>query len=317
MNDDERDSPTWWTVPQAAVWIRTSDLAAVESLNSREKVSLFMAAEAFVGAKAAAEQCLQMALERGLIQAFGRSARLDYDVETGKHLYWILEDNDEPIPMEFWKGATLSDESAGDTADATGGLCAINPDGSRWVRIAIDRDTCVSHWPPPISIFPDGGMLLAHLIEDLPSNQVRLDWLLSRPDVVVMGFNTSGELVQIPSRAFERSAIAVDTEKNVLTLGAVSWSAVNVALRDPSEQPVLDQETVNQWMRHRFASWPPGVPAPDRVDDKKAATNHFTCKGYRVTDLETMVRKARKIEAAPWTRSGPNGRKKAAASKKE
>ena len=65
-------------------------------------------------------------------------------------------------------------------------------------------------------------MLLAHLLEDLPSELERLDCILSHPDVVVTGYNSGGERCRSREKPFERSAIEVDREREHPTLGATT-----------------------------------------------------------------------------------------------
>jgi hypothetical protein len=69
----------------------------------------------------------------------------------------------------------------------------------------------------------------------------------------------------------------------------------------------LDQTTLNIWMRERFKKWPIDKAPPDRDEDKAAARAYFTPKGYKVLNLDRMIRRARKDEAKRWTVPGPNG----------
>jgi hypothetical protein len=58
------ESARWWTVPQAAVWIRTRDRAAVDKLDERQSGSLALASMAIAGTLTASA-CLREALRLG------------------------------------------------------------------------------------------------------------------------------------------------------------------------------------------------------------------------------------------------------------
>jgi hypothetical protein len=75
-----------------------------------------------------------------------------------------------------------------------------------------------------------------------------------------------------------------------------------------SSPPIeLDQQTLDLWMRERFKSWPADKAPPDRYEDRDAAKSYFIANGYTFRNIDKMIRAARKAEAEPWTRSGPNG----------
>src|SRR5206468_12296735 len=86
----EDDSDRWWTIPQAAVWIRTRDLSAVQALDHRQEISLFIAADTIPGVFPAATDCLREALKRGRLAVRGRMALPELAVAGGERIWRLL-----------------------------------------------------------------------------------------------------------------------------------------------------------------------------------------------------------------------------------
>jgi len=80
----EDDGEQWWTIPQAAVWIRTRDLSAVQALDFRQRTSLFIAADTIPGVFPTATDCLREALKRGRLAGRGRMALRELAVASGE-----------------------------------------------------------------------------------------------------------------------------------------------------------------------------------------------------------------------------------------
>jgi hypothetical protein len=87
----ETEGTRWWTVPQAAVWIRTRDQAAVEALGEPEARSLAVVAGAIPGVLTASG-CLREALRRGRLSARGRLVLPELAAATGEIAYRALDD---------------------------------------------------------------------------------------------------------------------------------------------------------------------------------------------------------------------------------
>jgi hypothetical protein len=88
--------------------------------------------------------------------------------------------------------------------------------------------------------------------------------------------------------------------------GGMTWSGVTMWR---VKKPLLDQATLNNWMRKRFETWPVNKTPPHRDDDQWDAELHFAPLGYRFRGLDKMIRAARKAEAKAWTTPGSKDRK--------
>jgi hypothetical protein len=318
-----------WTVPQAAVWIRTRDDTAVESLGERERKCLPLAAMAIEdmteGASAiAASGCLATALQRGRLGATGRRAQLEMVDGMEEPQPWILETDDERIPDEFWKAGNFL-PSIGDEGDSA----AVPGERARWLRVTVLADDCIRLWPHPSSFLTREPTPIGAAVADLMTEPAeRLGWLLIRSDVTVTCLNAEGERVPMDRGIFRTSNFTIDNTANSVSADGRRWVSVMVGLAPADRLDVtmervgnaifdgkhkwthtteLDQQSVNVWMRERFNSWPDDKVPPDRYEDRDAAKAHFTATGYRFREIDKMVRVARKAEAEPWTRSGPNG----------
>lgn len=228
MDDDE---PTRrWTVPQAAAWIRTRSLDAVNRLDERQARSLALAEmERSLPGVVQAAHCLRSALKQGRIVALGQPAKLEMTAATGELKFWILDDATTTVPLAFWQAGTFAD----DHAVAPGELGGFD----HWVRLTIDASDCRQHWPTPESIL-DGetkpiGNFLADLLrepEDRPA------WLLDRDDVIVTGLNAGGERVAIDRGVFRTGSFIVD-EANTLRAAGLCWPSVEVSMSGDGERP--------------------------------------------------------------------------------
>ena len=93
MLNDEAPDAACWTIPQAAVWIRTRDLGAVEGLNADQVRSLVLAADIRKGILAASD-CLRAALKGGRLFAQGTAS---------------MDATPSKIPESFWQDGEFSD----------------------------------------------------------------------------------------------------------------------------------------------------------------------------------------------------------------
>jgi hypothetical protein len=220
------DSIIWWTVPQAAVWIRTRDQhAADHGLSPREARSLVLADGAVPGAFSA-RRCLRAALERGRFNAYGRAARLAMASDTGEVHHWILDEHAEIIPQAFWqRGGDFEDG-----LDEDGVRAVVRDESERWVRVVVDRDDCIGHWAAPRSMLADGAVPLGHLIEDKALQAGPEDnwaWFLGHADVTVTGLRDNGQRVTIDRQALATAPVTIDSAGS-LSLGDFRWSCVIV-----------------------------------------------------------------------------------------
>jgi hypothetical protein len=255
------DSITWWTVPQAAVWIRTRDHAAVGSLGERERKCLPLAAmvieDVTEGEGAlAASKCLGTALQRGRLGATGRRAQLEMVDAMDEPQPWILETDDEPIPEEFWKAANFL-PSIGDEGDGA----AVPGERERWLRITVLAADCIRLWPHPSSFLTRKPMPIGAAVADLMTEPAeRLGWLLIRPDVTVTCLNAEGERVPMDRGFFRTSDFTIDNTANSISAEGRRWVSVMVGLRPVSaEMPVGETTT-------------PQRPAPAALGQKARAT---------------------------------------------
>jgi hypothetical protein len=244
----EEEGERWWTVPQAAVWIRTRDLPAVQALDSRQRVSLFMAADMIPGVFPAAMDCLREALERGRLAVRGRLALPELAVTDGRPTLRLLGDRPELVPESFWQsgGAFTDDLEHGVVATAPGAP-------ERWMDLVVEVDDCVGHWQGPESVLGQGRMPLNRVLPTEPDDVAQ--WLLAHPDVVVTGVDGSGARVAI-ERGMFNNPLLIDRQNGVLMTqdGRLTWRAVELELA-PSRAPSPDVEPLARWYNRP-------VPAP-------------------------------------------------------
>jgi len=244
----EGEGERWWTVPQAAVWIRTRDLSAVQALDHRQEKSLFMAADMIPGVFPAATDCLQEALKRGRLAVRGRMALPEVAVTDGQPAWRLLGDQPELVPESFWQsgGAFTDDLEHGVVATAPG-----VPE--RWMDLVVEVDDCVGHWQGPESVLGQGRMPINRVLPSEPDDVAQ--WLLAHPDVVVTGVDGSGARVAI-ERGMFNVPLLIDRQNGVLMTpdGRAAWRAVELELA-PSRAPSLDPEPLARWYNRP-------VPAP-------------------------------------------------------
>jgi hypothetical protein len=318
-----------WTVPQAAVWIRTRDHTTVGSLGERERKCLSLAAMAIEDVTEgegaiAASKCLGTALQRGRLGATGRRAQLEMVDGMDEPQPWILETDDERIPEELWKAGNFL-PSIGDEGDSA----AVAGERERWLRVTVLADDCIRLWPHPSSFLTRKPVPIGAAVADLMTEPAeRLGWLLIRPDVTVSCLNAEGERVPMDRGIFRTSDFTIDNTANSVSADGRRWVSVMVGLAPADRLDLtmervgeaiadgthnwnrrieLDQQTLNLWMRERFKSWPADKAPPDRYEDRDTAKAYFTANGYTFREIDQMIRVARKAEAEPWTRPGPNG----------
>ena len=244
----EEEGERWWTIPQAAVWIRTRDLSAVRALDSRQQKSLFMAADMIPGVFPAATDCLREALKRGRLAVRGRMALRELAGADGQPAWQLLGDEPEMVPQEFW-------QSGGDfTDDLEHGAVATAPGAQeRWKDLVVEVDDCVGHWQGPESVLGQGRMPMNRVLPTEPDDVAQ--WLLAHPDVVVTGVDGSGARVTI-ERGMFNVPLLIDRHNGVLMTedGRTTWRAVELELA-PSRAPNADAEPLARW-RNRPAPAP-------------------------------------------------------------
>lgn len=244
----EDDGEQWWTIPQAAVWIRTRDLSAVQALDFRQRTSLFIAADTIPGLFPAATDCLREALGQGRLAARGRMALRELAVAGGELAWRLLGDEPEFVPQRFW-------QSGGDFADdPEHGVVATAPDEQeRWKDLAVSGDDCVGHWQAPRSVLGQGRVPMRRVLPTGPDDVP--EWLLAHPDVVVTGVDGSGTRVAIERGTFGYPLL-IDRHNGVLMTedGLMTWRAVELEMA-PSVAPGADAEPLARWCNRP-------VPAP-------------------------------------------------------
>jgi len=244
----EGEGERWWTVPQAAVWIRTRDLPAVQALDHRQEKSLFMAADMIPGVFPAATDCLREALKRGRLAVRGRMALPQLAVTDGQPAWRLLGDRPERVPEGFWQsgGAFTDDLEHGVVATAPG-----VPE--RWMDLVVEVDDCVGHWQAPGSVLGQGRMPINRVLPSEPDDVAQ--WLLAHPDVVVTGVDGSGARVAI-ERGMFNVPLLIDRHNGVLMTpdGRAAWRAVELELA-PSRAPSAEAEPLARWYNR-------SVPAP-------------------------------------------------------
>ena len=219
----EPDATLWWTVPQAAAWIRTRDRRTVEALDPQQSLSLEMLEQAVPGSIEAA-QCLVQALGHGRIGVQGRLALREVEVGTGAVRWRVVDDAFAPISHAFWRtGSCLTDEvDDGIIAQAQG-------ERERWKDLRLNAEDCMGYWPAPATIFEHGSLSLYDAVERLPPEpEDRPIWLLMNPAVRATGLDASRVVVPID---FNRPLVAYPGKNAVATQdGRLSWSAVTLDL---------------------------------------------------------------------------------------
>jgi hypothetical protein len=244
----EDEGERWWTIPQAAVWIRTRDLSAVQALDFRQRISLFIAADTIPGAFPAATDCLREALKRGRLAVHGRKALPELKGTEGEPAYRLLGDEPEMVPESFWQGGGEFTESL------EHGVVAMAPgEQERWKDLVVRIDDCVGRWQAPESVLGGAGMPISRVLPSEPDDVP--EWLLAHPDVVVTGVDGSGARVAI-ERGMFNSPLLIDRHNGVLMTqdGQMIWRAVELELAS-SRAPKADAEPLARW-RNR------PVPAP-------------------------------------------------------
>jgi hypothetical protein len=262
----EDESEPWWSIPQAAVWIRTRDLAAVHALDGRQQKSLFIAADMIPGVFPAATDCLREALKRGRLAARGRMALPELAVAGGERSYRLLGDEPEMVPERFWQsgGAFTDDLEHGVTAAAPGAQ-------ECWKDLVVSADDCVGHWQPPAAVLGQARAPMNRVLPTEPDDPA--EWLLAHPDVVVTGVGGSGARVAIDKGMFN-VALFIDRQNGALMTQdrQMTWRAVELELA-PSRAPDADAKPLARWY-HRPLPAPlresslaaPGSPKRGTVD---------------------------------------------------
>ena len=244
----EQEGEHWWTIPQAAVWIRTRDLSAVQALDFRQRISLFIAADTIPGVFPAATDCLREALKRGRLAVHGRKALTELAAASGDLAYRLLGDEPEMVPESFWQsGGELTDSLAhGVVAMASG-------ERARWNDLVVRADDCVGHWQAPRSVLGEARVPMSRVLPTEPDDIAA--WFLAHPDVVVTGVDGAGARVAIESGMFN-VPLLVDRRNGVLMTedGRVTWRAVELAFA-ASSVPTADAEPLARWRSRP-------VPAP-------------------------------------------------------
>jgi hypothetical protein len=207
------DSKTWWTVPQACVWIRTLDQHTAQGwLGPRETLSLSLAEGAVPGA-IDARICLMAALKAECLSAWGRKP----GTRAAKE-----------IPPAFWQGGGEF------TDDPIHGVKARLVPGRSvaWTKIVVRADDCMAHWRVPASVLAQGPIAMSNALHDANVPEDRPHWFLERRDVKVTGLiNSQGQRVQIDPTVFA-TGFTLDRINNALETsdGHLRWSAVMVEL---------------------------------------------------------------------------------------
>ena len=221
----EGESESWWSIPQAAVWIRTRDLAAVHALDGHQQRSLFIAADMIPGIFPAATDCLREALKRGRLAARGKMALPELEVAGGEKSYRLLGDEAEMVPEGFWQsgGAFTDDLEHGVTAAAPGVQ-------ECWKDLVVSADDCVGHWQAPAAVLGQARAPMSRVLPTEPDDPA--EWLLAHPDVVVTGVDGSGARVAIEKGMFN-VALLIDRPNGALMThdGRMTWRAARTIRR--------------------------------------------------------------------------------------
>lgn len=211
------DLPTWWTVPEAAVWIATRKLTAVQSLDLRARASLFIASEVVSGAYEASFELLA-GLREGRLQALGWPRSRPWAAAS------------QVIPSDFWKAPT--EFSEGET-----GVEGLRGQGDAMVGLLLESDEVMAKWESPRSLLDGEKIPLGVAIGRL-MNENLTAYLLRHAEVCVTGLNANGERVEVDRDVFRTNATIDRVAHSVRTAdGRLHWSAVMVELRAATEVP--------------------------------------------------------------------------------
>lgn len=213
------DLPTWWTVPEAAVWIAKRDLSKVQSLDARARASLFVASEMVPGTYEASFELLA-GLREGRLLASGWP-------KAGRP-----SGESQPIQPEFWKPPTEFSESER-------GVEARRGPEDAMVGLLLESDDVMAKWESPQSLLDGEKIPLGVAVGRLMRESLTA-YLLRHPEVCVTGLNATGESVEIDKDVFQTGASINRTAHSVTTAdGRLHWSAVMVELRPtPEHKPM-------------------------------------------------------------------------------
>lgn len=207
--------PTWWTVPEAAVWIATRDLSKVQSLDPKARASLFVASEVVPGTYEASFELLA-GLREGRLLASGWP-------KDGKS-----SGVSQPIQQEFWKAPTEFSESERGVEGRRG-------PGDAMVGLLLESDDVMAKWESPQSLLDNEKIPLGVAVGRLMHESLTAH-LLRHQEVCVTGLNATGERVEIDKDVFQTGASINRTAHSVTTAdGRLHWSAVMVELRPKPE----------------------------------------------------------------------------------
>jgi hypothetical protein len=198
----------WWTIPQAAVWIRTRDLALVRSLPEKARVYLFVADAVAPGSFTAATVNLLAAFKNGRVVPHGWPRGED-------HIR-------RPIRGDYWRaGASFSESDAGVEAmlptlqDPMEGL-------------TVEANDVLGHWPCYANLLEDGPLPLWDAIGWLPEEDCPT-WLLQHPSVMVTGLDADAVRQMIDKDVFRTDSIVNPDHASISTAdGRHTWSSVMV-----------------------------------------------------------------------------------------
>jgi hypothetical protein len=308
-----------WTVPQAAVWIRTRDLATVREAGPYSTRSLVTAALGFPDIFTASE-CLIAALRAGRVAAYGRLIKRRV-TEVEEAPARILSAGREKIAQEFWTdGGDLSD-------DLERGIVARAPagDATRWADLDVEANACIGHWQPPSAILADGALSLGQAAARIKPEPIdHLRWLLTHPAVKVTGLNAASQRVMIDLPTLSRVSDHKGTENIIRIAGdGPCWWEVTIELADQStemnpmafpsrpskavafaSEPPVDNETVKLWMVGKIIEW-------RKVDKSTNLPMMVNAARAEFSDQGLGERRARKIYSTldkKWKgRRGPKG----------
>lgn len=295
----EDEGERWWTIPQAAVWIRTRDLPAVRALDFRQRTSLFVAADTIPGLFPAATDCLREAFGRGRLAARGRIALRELAVPGGEPDWRLLSDGPEFVPERFWQsGADFVDDlEHGVVATALG-------EQERWKDLEVMADDCIGHWQSPGSFLGQGRVPMSRVLPTEPDDVPQ--WLLAHPDVVVTGVDGSGARVAI-DRGMFAYPLLIDRDNGVLTTadGHLTWRAVELEL---ATLPTADRSTEHGKVRPRRR---PGQKGHQRAAAKAYLEQAYTDgvpAGISLSAIEAELRAKGIFVSARTIRRAMGGR---------
>lgn len=207
-----------WTVPQAAVWIRTRELSAVRGLEGQARHLLSEAEAVVPGATDAAWLPLRLALLADHVRSW---AKVESDDE------W------EQIPANFWEGANFTDAVEAVTASGPLRIADRQWRRARLRDICLEADDCCGHWLTPTEVLGSGPLSISLARRALPAGDEEwFPWFLTHPAVLVTGLNRDGERVPIDhGTIMTRGEIDHATDSLATADGRVSLSAITAELR--------------------------------------------------------------------------------------